>query len=69
VDDRTDPWRWYCRLCATSGEASDREERDEAAAAHLRDTRCGRHAVHRWVEAGRLVHVWSYPCSACADLN
>jgi hypothetical protein len=69
VTDRTDPWRWYCRLCSTSGEFPDRGERDEAAAAHLRDTRCGRFPVHMRAAAGRLVHVWSYPYSAAADLN
>ena len=69
MDDRTDPWRWYCRLCATGGESPEREERDEAAAAHLRDTPCGRYPVHQRREAGRLLHIWSYPYSAAAELN
>ena len=69
MSDRTDPYRWYCRLCSTSGESLGRQERDEAATAHLRDTPCGRYPVWRMVEAGHLVHVWSYPHSACAELN
>lgn len=66
---RTDPWRWYCRLCGQRGEASTEEERDAGAAAHMRDTPCGRHEIHRAEKAGRLLHVWSYPRSAVAQLN
>ena len=69
MTDRTDPWVWYCRLCAAGGQAPEREERDEAAVAHLRDTPCGRYPVQRHVEAGRLLHVWTFPYSACAELN
>jgi len=58
---RTDPWRWYCRLCGTRGEAAERGDRDRDARAHLADTRCGRHAVVRTEEAGRLMHVWTHP--------
>jgi hypothetical protein len=66
---RTDPWRWYCRLCGAEGEAAASEDRDDEAASHLRDTRCGRHGIHRAETAGRLLHVWSYPRSAAARLN
>jgi hypothetical protein len=52
---RTDPWRWYCRLC---GEEGSDPSRDGAAWAHVE-------AAHglgdlRSAEAGRLLHVWSY---------
>ena len=62
---RTDPWRWYCRLCGTAGAVDHgpgaRERRDEAAEKHLRETPCGRHAIPGRAESGRLLHVWSYP--------
>ena len=67
--ERTDPWRWYCRLCGAKGEAATSEDRDSEAAAHMRDTPCGRHEIHRAETAGRLLHVWSYPRSAAAHLN
>lgn len=51
---RTDPWRWYCRLCGSKGDAAEPEARDEAARAHLRETPCGRHEVTGWAAAGRL---------------
>jgi hypothetical protein len=57
---RTDPWRWYCRLCGATGEAPERPERDAAAVAHLTETPCGRHGVGTSAESGRLLHVWSY---------
>jgi len=57
---RTDPWRWYCRLCGAEGEAPERAGRDAAAVAHLTETPCGRHAVRASSERGRLLHVWSY---------
>ena len=66
---RTDPWRWYCRLCGAKGEAAIAADRDAQAVAHMRDTRCGQHEIHRSEAAGRLLHVWSYPRSAAAQLN
>jgi len=58
---RTDPWRWYCRTCGERGEAPEPGTRDEGAAAHLASTPCGRHAIPGRAEAGRLLHVWTYP--------
>ena len=66
---RTDPWRWYCRLCGAKGEAPDPDARDQAARAHLEQTRCGRHGVTGWATAGRMLHVWTYPASAVAWLS
>ena len=57
---RTDPWRWYCRLCGASGESDGRAERDQAALAHLNSTPCGDHRFPGRAWAGRLLHVWSY---------
>ena len=57
---RTDPWRWYCRLCGAAGEDPDRGGRDWEAGEHLRTTPCGRHVVVGTAEAGRLLHVWTY---------
>jgi hypothetical protein len=67
--ERTDSWRWYCRLCGAKGEAAAIGGRDNAAAAHMRDTPCGRHEIHRAEAWGRLLHVWSYPRSAIACFN
>lgn len=65
---RTDPWRWYCRLCGAEGAVSDglgaREYRDKTAEEHLTDTHCGLDEVHDREESGRLLHVWSYSKSA-----
>jgi hypothetical protein len=66
---RTDPWRWYCRLCGASGEDPDRGGRDWEAGEHLRTTRCGRHEITGYAESGRLAHVWSYPRSAITQWN
>ena len=66
---RTDPWRWYCRICGAKGEAPESSERDEAARAHLDETECGRHEVTGWTGSGRLLHVWTYPASAAAEFN
>ena len=66
---RTDPWRWYCRLCGTKGEAGREDERDAGAALHLETTPCGRHAMTGTARAGRLLHVWTYPPSAGAQMN
>jgi hypothetical protein len=70
---RTDPWRWYCRLCGAEGAVSDglgaREYRDKAAEEHLRETRCGRFEVPAREESGRLLHVWTYPRTAVAQWN
>jgi hypothetical protein len=58
---RTDPWRWYCRLCGATGAfdhgETAREQRDGDARAHLDETRCGRHGMTGWTESGRLLHV------------
>jgi hypothetical protein len=70
---RTDPWRWYCRLCGARGAVDDgpgaRDARDQAAYAHLRETRCGRFEVTGREESGRLRHVWTYPLSAVTRWN
>ena len=66
---RTDPWRWYCRICGAKGKAPESSERDEAARAHLDGTGCGRHEVTGWSQSGRLLHVWTYPASAAAEFN
>lgn len=66
---RTDPWRWYCRLCGGKGQADTEQERDALGRAHLAGTRCGRHEVTGWEKAGRLLHVWTFPASAVAQTN
>jgi hypothetical protein len=57
---RTDPWRWYCRLCGAAGDAATEVTRSVAAHAHLRETKCGQGTKLGWNEAGRLVHIWTY---------
>lgn len=66
---RPGPWPWYCRLCGATGEAPTEEDRDAAGRAHLKQTRCGQHAVTGWATAGKLLHVWTYPASAIAGWN
>ena len=73
---RTDPWRWYCRLCGATGSVdhsgdrgTDEMARDVAGMTHLTETRCGRHDVRGWEKSGRLLHVWTYPRSAVAHYN
>jgi hypothetical protein len=73
---RTDPWKWYCRLCGATGSVdhtgdrvADEDVRDAAAFAHLTDTRCGQHGVLGWEKSGRLLHVWTYSRSAVAHYN
>ena len=66
---RTDPWCWYCRLCGASGQDPDEGGRDWEAGEHLRTTRCGRFPVVGSARAGRMLHVWTYPASALAELN
>jgi hypothetical protein len=34
---RTDPWRWYCRLCGAEGEDESRVVSRAAAYAHVAD--------------------------------
>jgi hypothetical protein len=68
---RTGPWGWYCRLCGATGAVDDgtgaRDARDKDARAHLAEMPCGRYEITGWAEAGRLLHVWSYPRSAVAQ--
>lgn len=66
---RTDPWRWYCRLCGATGEDPDRGGRDWEAGEHLRTTACGRHEIAGCRESGRLLHVWTYPRPAVTQWN
>lgn len=66
---RTDPWRWYCRLCGAKGEEPDSDARDREASGHLASTACGRHAVTGRAEAGRLLHVWTYGPPAGDDVR
>lgn len=44
---RTDPWRWYCRICGATGEAPKPGERNATAAAHGTPVD----------ESGRLLHI------------
>jgi hypothetical protein len=60
MSQRTDPWRWYCRLCGARGEAATEPVRNAAAAEHLRTTECGRHHQPGRAIAGRLLHVWTF---------
>lgn len=70
---RTDPWRWYCRLCGAKGAVDHgpgaREQRDRDAEDHLRETPCGRHTIPARAESGRLLHVWTYGQPAVAPWN
>lgn len=63
---RTDPWRWYCRICGATGEKPDPVARDLEANEHLLTTRCGNGDVFAGEDSGRLLHVWSYPLAALA---
>ena len=59
--ERTDPWRWYCRLCGERGERQTGLERDEAALSHTGNCPSGPpHELLGWASEGRLVHVWTY---------
>lgn len=59
--ERTDPWRWYCRLCGAEGESEDRVDARGQAYAHTGPgERCGRGKYRGESEAGRLLHVWTY---------
>lgn len=58
---RTDPWRWYCRLCGAEGENADRTVTYEQAMAHVASGQpCGRGVNVGEVQSGRLLHVWTY---------
>ena len=65
---RTDPWRWYCRLCGAEGESDSRLVSREAAYAHIADGQpCGR-GIHKADDGhGRLLHVWSWGRPPIAD--
>lgn len=59
--ERTDPWRWYCRLCSASGEHEDRVASREGAYAHIAEGQpCGAGRLIGASEVGRLLHVWTY---------
>jgi hypothetical protein len=66
---RPGPWHWYCRLCGEKGEAVSEQERDDLARTHLDETPCGRHPVPGRASSGKLLHVWTYPASAAAELS
>lgn len=57
---RTDPWRWYCRLCGQAGRSADRTVRNAEAYGHVGSD--GPHAKPTVAadEAGRLLHVWCF---------
>ena len=56
-DERSDPWRWYCRLCGATGAADSDASRDQDG--FDQTTTCGPDGgVFRFVGAGRLLHVW-----------
>ena len=58
---RTDPWKWYCRLCGATGEHAERVKCREEAMAHVAsDQPCGRGSQLGQAESGRLLHVWTY---------
>jgi hypothetical protein len=59
--ERTDPWKWYCRLCGARGESDSRTASRDEAYAHIADGQpCGHGAVKDQAEHGRLLHVWSW---------
>ncbi len=58
---RTDPWRWYCRLCGAEGQHEDRTAAREDAYTHIAEGKpCGRGRHIGASGAGRLLHVWTY---------
>jgi hypothetical protein len=57
---RTDPWRWYCRLCGAEGQADTEADRDLVAFGHVDACPDGCHATVRTESHGRLRHVWSF---------
>jgi hypothetical protein len=58
---RTDPWRWYCRLCGETGESQERVVVMADAHGHIDDGQpCGHGRVKAESIAGRLLHVWSW---------
>lgn len=57
---RTDPWRWYCRICGAEWQDDSRIVRNDQAREHLAGTTCGRGTRLGEAEAGRLSHVWTY---------
>lgn len=57
---RTDPWRWYCRICGAEGEDASRLVRNDQAYQHLKDCRTGEREQTGTAEAGRLLHIWGY---------
>lgn len=57
---RTDPWRWYCRLCGATGSCVTDVERNVRAFAHLRHGPCGEGVMLGQAAFGHLLHVWSY---------
>ena len=64
MTERTDPWRWYCRICGAEGDTPDRDTRDAAARAHVEGEHWRDGDVLGWDEAGRLAHAWRYPAAA-----
>lgn len=57
---RTDPWRWYCRLCGATGENADRTVRNTEAYSHVSADGPHQHPTVADAEVGRLLHVWCY---------
>lgn len=58
--ERTDPWRWYCRICGAEGADSDRTVSVQQAHAHLDGCSCALRPTLGQAQAGRLLHVWRY---------
>ena len=59
--ERTDPWRYYCRLCGHKDQNESRTELIDMAMAHIADGQpCGAGSIKMADQAGRLMHVWSY---------
>jgi hypothetical protein len=59
-ENRTDPYRWYCRKCGAEGEATEASERDSDAYSHVEERPCGVGPTLGTAASGHLLHLWSY---------
>lgn len=57
---RTDPFRWYCRLCGAQGEHEQMATRDRLAQQHLEQSDRGLGIRPGRAETGRVLQVWTY---------
>lgn len=58
--ERTDPWRWYCRICGAKGADPSRVVRNDQALDHAKECPPGGRPNIDTSETGRLLHVWSH---------